>query len=232
MQPKISILIIAHNEASHIWECLESISHQSIQSDEIICIAHNCTDRTVDIVRGYPKVKIYELDSEAKWPIPARSYGFEKCSGDIIACLDGDSYASDIWLESITRPFENLAVNSVSWYPLLIGWRLFSYIFFLQWAPILRMVFDFYFWGANFACRKKDYESVWWMTRCEQINKELDLSYPAEDCILSFLLQEEWKLEFIRKATSYVYPGKYFDGENRGNKQREDLKKIRNYFWK
>ncbi len=68
------------------------------------------------------------------------------------------------------------------------------------------------------------------MSKCERISKELGLHYPAEDCILSFLLQERGELVFSREAKSYVYPGKYFDSENRGQKQYEDLRNIKKYF--
>ena len=70
------------------------------------------------------------------------------------------------------------------------------------------------------------------MRKCQEIGKYLNLHYPAEDCILSFLLQEQGKIAFARKAKSYVYPGKFFDGKDRGKKQNEDLRKIRKYFGK
>jgi hypothetical protein len=44
------------------------------------------------------------------------------------------------------------------------------------------------------------------MKECREIYKKLELNYPAEDCILSFLLEEEGKIVFARKAKSYVYP--------------------------
>jgi glycosyltransferase involved in cell wall biosynthesis len=78
MQPSISILIIAHNEERHIRECIESLLFQSKQASEIVCIAHNCTDKTADIVKEYPQVTLYEYLSDETGPIPARKYGFEK----------------------------------------------------------------------------------------------------------------------------------------------------------
>ena len=61
---KISVLIIAHNEEAHIAECLDSIMGQTIQADEIVLIAHNCTDMTLEVARQYQKVAIYELTTE------------------------------------------------------------------------------------------------------------------------------------------------------------------------
>lgn len=227
---KTSILIIAHNEEKHIQECIESVLSQSQKADEIVLIAHNCTDNTVKIAWEYPEVTIHELKTHEEWPIPAREYGFSCVSGDIIACLDGDSYVTKDWFEEILRPFSDWNINSVAGFPVLLGCPRISYIWFLQWFSILKRIFNFYFWWGNFACRKSDYTNVGGMERCRKIGKELYLHYPAEDCILSFLLQKRGKIAFARKAKSYVYPGKFFDGEDRGNKQYEDLEKIKKYF--
>jgi glycosyltransferase involved in cell wall biosynthesis len=75
---KTSILIIAHNEETHIQECIESILNQSKQASEIILIAHNCTDNTANIAKKYSQVTLYEYLSDETGPIPAREYGFEK----------------------------------------------------------------------------------------------------------------------------------------------------------
>jgi glycosyltransferase involved in cell wall biosynthesis len=61
---RTSILIIAHNEEIHIDECLASIVNQTKKADEIILIAHNCTDRTVEIASKYREVVMHELKTE------------------------------------------------------------------------------------------------------------------------------------------------------------------------
>ncbi len=60
---KISVLIIAHNESTHIAQCIESIITQSCLPDEIICIVHNSTDETANIARKYPQVQVMEFSS-------------------------------------------------------------------------------------------------------------------------------------------------------------------------
>ncbi len=46
-----SILVIAHNEAGRIGECLESLSRQTVRPDEIVVVAHNCSDGTAEVAR-------------------------------------------------------------------------------------------------------------------------------------------------------------------------------------
>ena len=68
------------------------------------------------------------------------------------------------------------------------------------------------------------------MDTCIDIADKLDLHYPAEDMILSFLLLSIGKIIYRSKAINFVYPWKFFDGTNRGQKQNEDYQKIRKYF--
>ena len=227
---KISVLIIAHNEEAHIAECLDSIMGQTIQADEIVLIAHNCTDMTLEIARQYQKVAIYELTTEETWPLYARKYGFEKVSGDIVACIDGDSYATEGWLSSLLAPLRDPRVVAVAWYAILIASPIVSHLWFLLWLPLVRDVFDFYFWWSSFACRTSVYQKVGGFGRCREVAKDLRLFYPSEDCILSFAMKPYGKISFARNAKSYVYPGKFFDETDRGKKQREDFLKIQAYF--
>jgi glycosyltransferase involved in cell wall biosynthesis len=63
---KTSVLIIAHNEESHIGECIESILAQSRTPDEIVLIVHNSSDRTLEIARNYREVRAIEHITEGK----------------------------------------------------------------------------------------------------------------------------------------------------------------------
>ncbi len=51
---KISVLIIAHNEEKYIAQCVESVLNQTKRPDEIVLLAHNCTDKTLEIARSFP----------------------------------------------------------------------------------------------------------------------------------------------------------------------------------
>ncbi len=102
---KISVLIIAHNEAGNIRACLESIQRQTLKPDEIILVAHNCTDNTVEIAKeilnkfqddGTVWRIVEEYSPEG--PLYARIRGFREATGEIIACIDGDSIAAKNWL--------------------------------------------------------------------------------------------------------------------------------------
>lgn len=59
---RVFALIPAHNEEALILQAVRGIVEQSSPPDEVVVIADNCTDRTVELVRnsGFPAVSVYE----------------------------------------------------------------------------------------------------------------------------------------------------------------------------
>jgi glycosyltransferase involved in cell wall biosynthesis len=97
---KISVVIIAHNEEKHIEKCISSLLNQSVGADEIILVAHNCTDTTIEKAMRFPViVKVLEGEKGIAY---ARYYGISVTSGDIILCTDGDSTTSPNWIETLS----------------------------------------------------------------------------------------------------------------------------------
>ena len=55
MDPKISIIIPAHNEENYIKKTLHSIKQQTYQNYEAIVVSNGCTDKTEEIVNKFCK---------------------------------------------------------------------------------------------------------------------------------------------------------------------------------
>jgi glycosyltransferase involved in cell wall biosynthesis len=160
---KISVLIVAHNEAGHIASCVQSVLNQTLAPSEIIVICHNCTDTTVSILRSFNTVKAIEYTGPAGVPY-ARIKGFEEVTGDIVACLDGDGTVSTVWLHNLVTPLiEHQHISLVAGYVVLTN-SLFSRLTSFWQFVILKKIFkarlNCFAWGSNFACRKADYEKV------------------------------------------------------------------------
>lgn len=85
---KLSIIILAGNEASVILDALKSAQF----ADEVVLVAANSTDSTVPLVtKNYPGTIIVKTTDEynknfSKW----RNLGFQKSVGDWIFYLDAD----------------------------------------------------------------------------------------------------------------------------------------------
>lgn len=230
----ISILIVAHNEEKYIKKCLDSIKNQTRKPDEVLLIAHNCSDNTVDISKQYPFVKTIEY-SGPEGTIYARIRGFELVTGDVIACIDGDSYASPTWLEHITEPFSNdNSIVGIGGFVRFNGFfaNLASLGFFF-FDPIFRPTYHFYFWGANFAVRKSEYEKTGGFTPLITLKEKLGLHLMPDDAYLSCALMKLGKIIFVYNAQVYS-DSNFFTQSNAikgmGKKQNIDRLLLFRYF--
>lgn len=88
MKQKLSVIIIAGNEASHIADCLKSCRW----ADQVILVAANSSDSTVDIaLKIFPHLKVIKINDEygrhfAKW----RNLGLKLATSDWVFYLDAD----------------------------------------------------------------------------------------------------------------------------------------------
>jgi glycosyltransferase involved in cell wall biosynthesis len=99
----LSVIIIGRNEADHIERCLQSVlkGTQRIPDTEIIYVDSASTDRTLEIVRQYPAVRVLQLREE--WPLSAsagRYIGYLHAGGTFLFFIDGDSVLYRRWLSS------------------------------------------------------------------------------------------------------------------------------------
>jgi glycosyltransferase involved in cell wall biosynthesis len=207
---KISVIVIAHNEASNICACLQSIQHQTVKPDEVVLVAHNCTDDTVEIAKeALKQVRddevVYRIVQEngPMGPLYARIRGFKEVAGEIIACIDGDSIASKKWLQKLISRFDRREILAVGGGVWLRG-GLIPYLMSLDFfwlKPIYRFLLKFfnyrgsdwngsYFWGANFAIRKSAYEKIGGLIPFIQLNQKLGLSLAPEDLYLALRVSE------------------------------------------
>lgn len=87
--PKISVLIPAHNEQAVISKTIKSIKDSNYKNIEIIVIAHNCNDNTYQEAKKQ-NVKVLNTNI-GKTKGDALNYGFKRVTGDVICVIDSDS---------------------------------------------------------------------------------------------------------------------------------------------
>ena len=82
-RPKLSALVVAHNEEQQLADCLESLRF----ADEIVVLLDRCTDRSRDIA-----VQFTDRLVEGAWEIEGarRNTGIAACTGDWILEVDAD----------------------------------------------------------------------------------------------------------------------------------------------
>jgi glycosyltransferase involved in cell wall biosynthesis len=85
--PKLSALVVAHNEESDLDACLASLAF----ADELVVVLDRCTDGSLDIARAH-NARV----EEGAWEIEGhrRNLGIEICSGGWILEVDADERVS------------------------------------------------------------------------------------------------------------------------------------------
>lgn len=92
MDPKVSILIPAKNEALFVEECLLSILSQTYENWEIIFVDDHSTDTTLSIVSQIAKQdhRIKFVVNKGQGIIPALQTAYELSTGEFITRMDAD----------------------------------------------------------------------------------------------------------------------------------------------
>jgi len=100
----VTVIVCAHNEETFIAACLHSLLAQTRVPDEILLINNASTDRTAEIARAIPGVRV--IDEPDKGLVKARERGRREARGDLLVFLDADCRAPILWLARIVARFD------------------------------------------------------------------------------------------------------------------------------
>jgi len=113
--PFTSVVVPVYNGESVMKNCLESMMKLKYPSEklEVIVVDDGSTDKTVDIVRGYP----VKLICKGRGGYPSTmNAGISVAKGEIIVIVDSDTYLDEDWLIKVVEEFEDPVVGMVSGY--------------------------------------------------------------------------------------------------------------------
>ena len=103
MNYRFSIIIPNYNSAKWIGKCLQSVLNQTYCNYELIVIDDMSTDNSLEIIKSFPKAKVYEMTKKV-YNGGARNIGVEKASGEYIIFLDCDDwFYSSLCLSEISK---------------------------------------------------------------------------------------------------------------------------------
>lgn len=113
---RLSILLVTYNHEDYILQSLQSIALQEMDFSEVeLIVADDCsTDRTLEIIKKFsselPKELTLKYLTREKNVGITKNYrdGFEACTGDYIAVMEGDDYwTSPIRLKRMIDVLDN-----------------------------------------------------------------------------------------------------------------------------
>ena len=101
--PKVSILVPIYNVEKYLRECLESLSNQTLQDIEIICINDGSTDNSLDIIKEYinKDCRFKLIDKANSGYGISMNMGLDIATGEYIGIVESDDFAN-------LNMFENL----------------------------------------------------------------------------------------------------------------------------
>ena len=107
----VSIIVPVYNVESYLAMCLDSLTCQSFEDIEIICINDGSTDNSLEILEHYQKFdrRIKIINKENGGLSSARNAGIKAANGDYILFVDSDDWISS---NAVERLYENAKKNN------------------------------------------------------------------------------------------------------------------------
>jgi len=108
VSPDVSIIIPAKNEEKNIGKCLDTVFNQeSPFTSEIIVIDSGSQDRTIEIIRQYPQIRLKQIKPEDFGHGKTRNLGARMSKGEIIVFLNADALPiNKHWLSHLVHPLK------------------------------------------------------------------------------------------------------------------------------
>ncbi len=176
---KLSLVIPVFNEQDHLSACLDSVLNQSVMPEEVIVVDNGSSDRSVEIAKSYPFVKL--VHEPKRGVLHARTTGFNAAKGDIIGRIDADTLLPPRWVENVIAGFKNTACDGltgpVNYYdmPFPVSNHYPDHLMrssIYHWSPKSPFLF-----GSNMAIRRAVWVSIQGqLCRGQDFHEDLDLA--------------------------------------------------------
>ena len=109
---KVSVIVPVYNAEKYIEDCLNSITKQSLQDIEIICINDGSTDNSLEVMQEIAKkdLRIKIFSQENKGPSITRNFGLSVAKGEYVLFVDSDDMLE---LNAIEYLYSEVKLNNL-----------------------------------------------------------------------------------------------------------------------
>ncbi len=104
-KPLVSVIVVNHNRADLLRECLDSLLAQTYPCFEILVVDNGSTDGSRALVSGYAdsRLRLISLEENLGFGV-ANNIAIKEAHGTLIALLNNDAVADPAWLQHLVRP--------------------------------------------------------------------------------------------------------------------------------
>jgi len=105
-KPIASIVILTKNGGALFRRSIKNIlSQKTTFTYEVVIVDTGSTDGTLEFLRSFPEVTIYEISPKNFRFGPTRDFGFSKAKGEFVVTISQDVVpVNENWLENLARP--------------------------------------------------------------------------------------------------------------------------------
>lgn len=189
----VSIVIPSLNDAEMLRACLDALTVQTRQPDEIIVVDNGSADDTTAVALAAGARVVHE---PVRGVLRATAAGFDAASGEIIGRLDADSIPAPGWVARLEERFDadptlTALTGTGRFYGKNAFWRFVGqYIYIGGYLFVIRAAIGHVpLFGSNFAMRR----GAW-----AEIRESLHIETPEvhDDLDISFALRPGMGVEF------------------------------------
>jgi glycosyltransferase involved in cell wall biosynthesis len=98
----VTVLIPARNEEVALAAAIESVLAQGVPALEVLVVDDHSTDRTVDVARRFPGVRV--VPNAGRGLVDAMNTGLRSARGEIVVCLDADDRQHRGAIDALVAP--------------------------------------------------------------------------------------------------------------------------------
>lgn len=211
---KISVIIPAYNEESMIGACLQSVlaADQPDCEMEVLVVNNASTDRTEEIARSYPGVRV--VTEHQKGLTKARQCGNQNATGDILFYIDADTRIPKHLIRYIEKVMTNnpkvvamsgpYKYHDWHWFGRTILW-LYHWLIVPVTQLIINRILDkgSVLYGGNFALRKKVLDEIGGF--------DVTLEFWSEDTQISRRMSRRGRVRFYHRAYVHTSARRYYE---------------------
>lgn len=112
---KVSVVVPVYNVEDYLEECLDSISNQTLDDIEVICVNDGSTDKSLDILNKYAKKdnRFTVISQENAGHAVATNRGMELAKGEYLFLMDSDDILKLNALEDTVKVADEKNVDFV-----------------------------------------------------------------------------------------------------------------------
>jgi GT2 family glycosyltransferase len=104
-EPQVSVIIVNHNRAELLLECLQSVVAQTYRNLEILIVDNGSSDHSDQAAKSFADARINWIPLEKNLGFAGGcNVGIRRARGEFVALLNNDAVAGEDWIEQLMVP--------------------------------------------------------------------------------------------------------------------------------